>query len=102
MDCSHKRFSYISPSLIDTKSNLSSIVLKDLCIICAVDFSYFEARANFIDRILLKRRNSIAHGEETYIGSDELDTLIAECIGLMRAFKDGLRNKVYRKAYLAA
>jgi hypothetical protein len=65
-----------------------------------VDFSYFELKTAFIDVILLKRRNSIAHGEETYIESGELDTLIAEVVGLMRAFKDAVQNKVYAKSYL--
>ena len=67
-----------------------------------MDFSYFEAKTAFIDVILLKRRNSIAHGEITYIKSDEMDDLVNEGVGLMRAFKDSLQNKVYMAAYLAA
>jgi hypothetical protein len=100
LESSEDRFSRISPSLIDTRANLNTDVLKDLCRICGVDFSYFEPRETFIDVILLKRRNSIAHGEDTYIGSNELDTLVEEGIGLMRAFKDALENKVYTKSYL--
>lgn len=69
LESSEKRFSRINPSLIDTQSNLNSQVLKDLCLICAVDFSHFEAETAFIDVFLLKRRNSIAHGEEVYIGT---------------------------------
>ena len=102
LDSSQERFSRISPSLIDTRSNLNSDVMKSLCQICAVDFSYFEAMTVFIDVILVKRRNSIAHGEETYIDSDELDDLIEVGVGLMRAFKDALQNKAYTKSYLAA
>jgi hypothetical protein len=100
LESSQNRFSRINPSLIDTRSNLNTDVLKDLCLICGVDFSYFEIKTTFIDVILLKRRNSIAHGEETYIESGELDTLIAEVVGLMRAFKDAVQNKVYTKSYL--
>lgn len=102
LDSRQERFSRVSPSLIDTRSNLNSDVLKDLCLICAVDFSYFEAKTVFIDVILLKRRNSVAHGEETHIYSDELDDLVEEGVGLMRAFKQALQNKVYAKSYLAA
>lgn len=102
LDSSQERFSHVSPSLIDTRSNLNSNVMKDLCLICAVDFSYFEEKAVFIDVILLKRRNSIAHGEETLIHNDELDHLIQEGVALMRTFKDVLQNKVYTKSYLAA
>jgi hypothetical protein len=49
---------------------------------------------------MLRRRNSIAHGEETYITSDELDSLIDEGVGLMRAFKDLIQNKVYTRSFL--
>ena len=61
-----------------------------------------QTKTIFIDVILLKRRNSIAHGEETFVDSNELDTLIAEGVGPMRSFKDALQNKVYTKSYLAA
>jgi hypothetical protein len=101
LDTSHRRFARINPSLIDTRSNLNSQVLKDLCQICSVDFTYFETKTAFIDVILLRRRNSIAHGEGTYIRSDEMDTLVKEGVSLMRAFKDSLQNKVYTTSYLA-
>lgn len=101
MGSSRNRFSHINPSLIDTRSNLNSDVMRELCRVCAVDFGYFEAKAHFTDVILLKRRNAIAHGEDTYIGKDEVDGLIAEGISLMRAFKDALQNKIYTKSYLA-
>ena len=102
LDSTENRFSRINPSLVDAKSNLNSQVLKDLCQICSVDFSYFETKAAFIDVILLKRRNSIAHGEGIYVESSEMDDLIDEGVGLMRTFKDALQNKVYTGSYLAA
>jgi len=101
LDSSQRRFSRINPSLIDTRSNLNSKILKDLCKICSVDFTFFERKTTFIDTILLKRRNSIAHGEEAYIESDEMNALVQEGVGLMRAFKDSLQNKVYTTSYLA-
>jgi RiboL-PSP-HEPN len=102
LNSSQNRFSRINPALIETKSNLNSNILKDICLICSIDFSYFQTKTIFIDVILLKRRNSIGHGEETCVDSNELDTLIAEGVGLMRSFKDALQNKVYTKSYLAA
>src|ERR1700730_12989375 len=96
------KFSRINPALIETKSNLNSHILKDICLICSIDFSHFQTKTIFIDVILLKRRNAIAHGEETFVDSNELDTLIEEGVGLMRSFKDALQNKVYTKSYLAA
>ena len=76
--------------------------MKDICRICAVDASYFESKSSFIDVILLKRRNAIAHGEETYISYAELDDVISEGVALMRTFKDVLQNKIYSKTYMAA
>jgi RiboL-PSP-HEPN len=102
LNSAQKRFSRINPALIETKSNLNSDILKDICTICSIDFSYFQTKRVFIDVILLKRRNSIAHGEDTFVDSKELDTLIAEGVALMRSFKDALQNKVYTKSYLAA
>jgi hypothetical protein len=102
LSSSRDRFSRINPSLVDTGSNLSTEVMKDLCLVCAVDSSFFEENRYFIDVILLRRRNSIAHGEEVFIEESEVDDLVATGIGLMRAFKDLLQNKVYTKAYLAA
>ena len=100
LDSSGDRFSYINPSLVDTRSNLSFAVVNDMCMICAIDSSYFEERQTFIDKILLKRRNAIAHGEELVVNSDDMDELIENGIGLMRAFKDLIQNKVYTKSYL--
>jgi hypothetical protein len=42
-----------------------------------------------------------ASPRSAYIDNDELDILIAEGVGLMRAFKDALQNKVYT-AFVAA
>ena len=60
------RFSWINPNLIDTKSNLNTDVLRDLCRVCDIPFTDFEAEEHFIDELLLGRRNKIAHGEEVY------------------------------------
>jgi len=102
LDSTNKQFSRINASLIDTRSNLNSHVMRDLCTICSVDFAYFDSKKHFIDVMLLKRRNAIAHGGETFIEVEEVDDLIAEGTSLMRVFKDSLQNKVYLKSYLVA
>ncbi len=94
-------FSRLNPNLIDTRSNLSTDVIKDICRICAVDGTHFENKRTFIDTLLLKRRNAIAHGQLAFIGPDEIDDLIAEVLGLMGAFRSLLENKVYMRAYAA-
>jgi hypothetical protein len=83
------------------KSNLSTDVIKDICLICAVDPSHFEAKRVFIDQLILKRRNAIAHGQQEFIDATEVDNLVAESLALMQHFRTLLENKVYLKAYAA-
>jgi hypothetical protein len=102
MQSKHKRFSRVNQKLIDTRSNLNSKVLQELCLLCAVDFALFKAECDFIDRIVVKRRNEIAHGEETYIGLAEVDDLVSNVVKLMRSFRNSLENKIYQRSYLAS
>jgi hypothetical protein len=95
------RFSYLNPELIDTRANLNTDVIKDICIICGVDSNHFEQNRTFLDIIVLKRRNAIAHGQQEYIHADEIDDLVAKILALMSSFRNLLENKVYTKAYAA-
>ena len=95
------RFSYLNPDLVDTRSNLNTDVIKDICIICGVDSSHFDQNRTFIDVILLKRRNAIAHGQQEFIQTDEIDDLVADILALMAFFRNLLENKIYTKAYAA-
>lgn len=102
LDGTGGRFGYVHPDLIDTKSNLSTDTMKDICLICSVDGNHFEDRRSFIDVIVLKRRNAIAHGQQEFINEADIDNLVAETLALMHHFRGLLENKVYMKAYLAA
>jgi len=95
------RFSYVNPDLVDTQSNLNTDVIRDICLICGVDSSHFEENRTFIDVLLLKRRNAIAHGQQEYIRTDEIDDLVGNVLALMAFFRNLLENKVYMKAYAA-
>jgi hypothetical protein len=102
LDGTGARFGYIQPDLIDTRSNLSTDVIRDICLICGVDGAHFEGRRTFIDIIVLKRRNAIAHGQQEYIREADIDDLVADTLALMQHFCSLLENKVYMKTYLAA
>lgn len=93
------RFTYINPNLVDTKSNLNTDVIIDLCVICGIDFSYFEDKRSFIDIIILKRRNSIAHGQYEEVSETEISDLISEMLALMSEFRNLIENKIYLKSY---
>uniref|UniRef100_Q07PC4 RiboL-PSP-HEPN domain-containing protein n=1 Tax=Rhodopseudomonas palustris (strain BisA53) TaxID=316055 RepID=Q07PC4_RHOP5 len=101
LDNTGGRFSYLNPELIDTKSNLNTDVIKDICIICGVASEHFEEHRMFLDVILLKRRNAIAHGQQELILANEMDDLTAKLLALMTSFRNLLENKIYLKAYAA-
>ncbi|MCP1764843.1 MAE_28990/MAE_18760 family HEPN-like nuclease [Bradyrhizobium japonicum] len=101
LDGKGNRFTFVNPELIDTKSNLNTDVIKDICLICNVDPSPFEQDRAFLDILVLKRRNAIAHGQQEFIRTDEIDDLVANLLALMSTFRSLLENKVYTKTYAA-
>lgn len=102
LSASNKQFSRVNDDLVNTRSNLNSEVLREICLICGIPSEYFEPHESFIDAILLKRRNAIAHGEDTFIAKSDLDELADKTVGLMRMFGDTLDNNIQLKTYLAA
>jgi hypothetical protein len=102
LNSSDRRFSRVNEDLINTKANLNFDVFTDICLICSVPIAAFADKASFIDVFLLKRRNAIAHGEDAFVGIDDLDDLTNETIALMRAFGDSLENHIYLKEYRPA
>lgn len=102
LDCGDKRFTRSNDDLINTKSNLNFDVFSDICIVCGIDPANFEKHSTFIDVFLLKRRNSIAHGEETLIYVDDLNVLADTTMELIRSFSDALENQIYLNSYRQA
>lgn len=92
-------FRYLNPKLVDTRANLNTDTIKEICLVCSVDPSYFEEKAIFIDQLILKRRNAIAHGQQEFIDESEIDDFVADVLGLMQHFRTLLENKVYLKQY---
>lgn len=99
MDGGSRRFVHVNDSLVNTKSNLNYDVLCDICRVCGIDPKIFLDHENFIDVILLKRRNSIAHGEDTFVGVQDLNPLTEQTIGLMRMFSNDLQAKAHLGHY---
>lgn len=60
--------------IINTKHNLSSKVLKNICDIIGIAYNNaMQARATYIDAVLLKHRNSIGHAGKMAKGSTETE-----------------------------
>lgn len=101
LNSADRYFTHVNEDLINTKSNLNFEVFRDLCLVCGISTEAFLDKADFIDKILLKRRNAIAHGEDTMIDIKELDEVSEQTIELIRRFGDALENHVVLKTYHA-
>jgi hypothetical protein len=62
----------------------------------------FAEKADFVDVLLLKRRNAVAHGEDTFVAIEDLDEVATQTVEIMRMFGDELENHVYLKDYRSA
>lgn len=86
---------------IDTKSNLRSDVLKELCEMFSLDFSGFEDQAGDIDR-LVSLRNSIAHGENSIVPRMEnIEKFITTVTKAMDVLIEEIQKFVEGEEYLA-
>jgi hypothetical protein len=101
LDSQESRFAFINPQLIDTKSNLNTDVIKDLCLVCGFDGKFFEDNRFFIDATMLRKRNAIAHGQDEGIDERDVDDFVNTTFSLLEQFKTLIENKVYTKGYLA-
>lgn len=100
LNSSCNRFSIHNEKIVNAKANLNFEVLSDICIVCDIPVDNFESRKKFINDSLLRRRNSIAHGEHTLIDVSEVDDVSQNTISLMREFGTAVENQVTLKLYL--
>lgn len=85
--------------VVDTKSNLSSIVLQDIIAALGLDGSQFATRLKFIDSNLVNPRNHIAHGEDMNLTVDEYISLHDEVIILIETFRNEIENASVLRRY---
>lgn len=87
-------------SVIDTESNLSSTVLKEIVWCLNLSYSAFEIKEKIIDEKMLAKRNYIAHGEYLEVDDGDVIYLRDEILALMINFKDQIENSALTKGYL--
>ncbi|CAD7387440.1 MULTISPECIES: MAE_28990/MAE_18760 family HEPN-like nuclease [Xanthomonas] len=86
---------------IQTESNLSSAVMESICFNVGIKMgSNFELSRNFIDRSLLKTRNSIAHGSAEPVDYRSLNESREKVVRLLTDFRTELQNSIVQKKYL--
>ncbi|HEV3235449.1 MAG TPA: MAE_28990/MAE_18760 family HEPN-like nuclease [Gemmataceae bacterium] len=78
--------------VIDTESNLSSSVLKEILHAVGLDYSPYALKEKLIDRDLLKARNEIAHGQYLAVDSSKFENLYEEVKNLLILFHNQVSN----------
>ena len=86
--------------IVDTKSNLSSSVLREIVWILGLDMSPFETKCHLIDSSLVDRRNHIAHGDSLDIGIDDYLALHDEVMALIDAFRNQVQNAAITDGFM--
>lgn len=85
---------------VDTKSNLSSEVFKEIIYMLNFDESHYAHKEDTIDKKLLHNRNIIAHGKHLVVDVAQYLALAADVIALMTLFNNQVVNAALTKAYL--
>ncbi|HDT0774012.1 TPA: hypothetical protein QIC26_000030 [Klebsiella aerogenes] len=85
---------------IETKSNLHSEVLRDLCLMFDFDFNRFKDLTSILDR-LVHVRNCIAHGENSILPTQEnIDSYIETVKSAIDIMMDEIDKFLTQENYL--
>jgi hypothetical protein len=85
---------------IRTEGNLSSTVLHDILCMLGLPTAPYESKYHLIDSNLLSKRNSIAHGNELGVDSNDYLSLHDEILDLMSLLRNQVENAAYDRDYL--
>ncbi len=85
---------------ISAESNLSSTVFLNISGWIGVDPNPYSTRFVLIDKMLLERRNNIAHGEYLTIDRPSFELLMSEVLEMLRWFKTDIENAVINESFL--
>lgn len=77
---------------INTESNLSASVFENILQSVGFATTPYETKTNLIDESLLKRRNTIAHGEYVDVAKEDWAKLADEVLQILRQFKTDIEN----------
>jgi len=89
-------------NVVNTESNLSTIVLKEITWCLGIGYELFESREKLIDLKLVGRRNHVAHGEEIPVNASDFIEMAEEVIGLMGTFRNLIENSAITGGYKRA
>lgn len=86
---------------VNTESNLSSEVLRNILKGLGINLEPYESKFHMIDESLVSRRNQIAHGEYLDIGLSDWRTLADDVLALIKTFKHDIENQASQEGYRA-
>lgn len=86
-------------SVVNTESNLSTRVLKEITWCLGIGYELFESKEKLIDLQLVGRRNHVAHGEELTVSVIDFLDMAAEVLGLINIFRNLLENSAAQESY---
>lgn len=86
--------------LVDTHSNLSSEVLKEINETLGLDNTPYKTKKQVIDTKLVNKRNHIAHGNELNIDSKEFIELYDEIFSMMNEFRNQVQNAATTDSFI--
>jgi hypothetical protein len=90
-----------STNAIQTKSNLSVEVTRDILCLLGLDYKPFEIHERTVIEPLVRSRNSVAHGERRSIDTVDYDTLHRKVLELLDELKDQLCTAAHGRMYRA-
>ena len=88
--------------IIQTQSNLSSMVLFGILSTIDISNASYAIKAKLIDNRLLARRNHIANVQATPLNREEYDLLHGEILALMSMFRNDVENAAVLRRYARA
>lgn len=96
-DTAHKVI--LPKGAVNTESNLSSKVLKEIIWCLGLNYDGFITKEIFLDNKLLGRRNHVAHGEEMNLDETDFHDVMAEVITLIDMFRNLVENSITLESY---
>lgn len=94
-----ERSSISYKTVVNTESNLSSTVFREVVEKLGLDYTPYEAREKLIDEKLLNSRNSIAHGSYLQTDVDGYIEMQEQVLGMMELFRNQIENSAITRTY---
>ncbi len=86
--------------VIQTESNPTSLVIKEILLSIGLDYTPYETKSNYIDADLLKNRHSVVHGEKIQIEIKDFNSTFLNILKIIEMFNEQIIDAAISKLYL--